>query len=150
MEQRGERKPEGAVRSGAGDGTTAMGSISPGLALLEDEIEALTRGQPVPRRSALHNLTPFLDDEGVLRVGGRIKHSLLSYDERHPIILPADSHFTGLLISAAHQRTLHGGVQLTLGSLRQRFWIPRVRALVRSHIHRCVPCVRWRATHNLP
>jgi len=36
-------------------------------------------------------LTPFLDSHGVLRVGGRLKHAFLSEDERHPIIVPAES-----------------------------------------------------------
>ncbi|XP_076659500.1 uncharacterized protein LOC143362885 [Halictus rubicundus] len=41
--------------------------------------------------------------------------------------------------------TLHGGVQATLGTVRQRFWIPKERSTVKAIIHRCVTCVRWRA-----
>lgn len=40
---------------------------------------------------------------------------------------------------------MHGGVQLTLGLIRQRFWIPRGRVIVKKFIHRCVTCTRWRA-----
>ncbi|KAL6418836.1 hypothetical protein ACFW04_011730 [Cataglyphis niger] len=39
---------------------------------------------------------------------------------------------------------MHGGVQLTLGSVRQRYWIPRGRQLVKAIIQRCVTCARWR------
>ncbi|KAL6417027.1 hypothetical protein ACFW04_014736 [Cataglyphis niger] len=53
------------------------------------------------------------------RVGGGIKHALLAYDERHPTILPSSSHFTQLIVEACHRRTMHGGVQLTLKSVRQ-------------------------------
>jgi len=36
-------------------------------------------------------------------------------------------------------------VQLTLGSIRQLYWVPRGRALVKAVLHRCTTCVRWRA-----
>jgi hypothetical protein len=50
-----------------------------------------------------------------------------------------------LIIDACHARTLHGGTQQTLGLLRQRYWVPRGRTAVKARIHRCLPCVRWRA-----
>ncbi|KAM0726177.1 hypothetical protein ACS0PU_008258 [Formica fusca] len=34
---------------------------------------------------------------------------------------------------------------MTLGMIRQRYWIPRGRAIVKQQILRCVTCVRWRA-----
>ncbi|XP_071652998.1 uncharacterized protein [Temnothorax longispinosus] len=34
---------------------------------------------------------------------------------------------------------------MTLGMIRQRYWIPRGRALVKRLILRCVTCARWRA-----
>ncbi|XP_011859011.1 PREDICTED: uncharacterized protein LOC105556524 [Vollenhovia emeryi] len=109
------------------------------------ERKAMEREKPLPRRSPLNKLAPFIDDKGLLRVGGRLKHSLLSPDERHPVILPAAARFTAMLIDACHRETMHGGIQLTLGTIRRRYWIPGGRAAVRRHIHRCVRCVRWRA-----
>ncbi|XP_025267293.1 uncharacterized protein LOC112638911 [Camponotus floridanus] len=88
---------------------------------------------------------PLLDSEGLLRVGGRLKHSILAYDERHPVLLPKGSHFTRLIVDDCYKRALHGGTQLTLSLIRQRYWIPRGRALVKEAILRCLPCVRWRA-----
>ncbi|XP_018399684.1 PREDICTED: uncharacterized protein LOC108777330 [Cyphomyrmex costatus] len=86
-----------------------------------------------------------MDPQRVLRVGGRIKHSLLAFDEKHPILLPKDSTLTRLLVDSCHSRTLHGGVQQTLALLRQRFWVPGGRTLMKGHIHRCRRCIRWRA-----
>ncbi|XP_029659121.1 uncharacterized protein LOC115233053 [Formica exsecta] len=34
---------------------------------------------------------------------------------------------------------------MTLGMIRQRYWIPRGRAIVKQQILCCVTCVRWRA-----
>ncbi|XP_071578899.1 uncharacterized protein [Temnothorax nylanderi] len=115
-----------------------------------NEITALSENRTVSLRSSLASLSPFLDDHGVMRVGGRLKHAMLSTDERHPMIAPPSSWLTRLLIESCHRQTLHGGVQLTLGLLRLRFWIPRGRSVVKKMLHRCVTCTRWRATAPQP
>ncbi|XP_070524039.1 uncharacterized protein [Cardiocondyla obscurior] len=61
------------------------------------------------------------------------------------MILPRNSHLTGLIIASCHFRVLHGGVQQTLGLLRRQYWIPGGRAAVKRHVHKCSQCVRWRA-----
>lgn len=116
----------------------------------KEELLAIKRTEALPLRSPLIKLTPFLDKQGILRVGGRLKHAQLAYDEKHPAILPTTSPFARLVIEVCHRRTLHGGVQLTLGALRQEYWIPRSRALVKSYLHRCVTCLRWRASSPQP
>lgn len=114
------------------------------------ELDAISKEGIVSDRSSLRRLSPFMDDHGILRVGGRIKNAILSHDQRHPIILPNTSHFTYLVVEAHHRRTLHGGAQLTLMSIRQRYWIPGGRQRVRRHIHRCVSCARWRTASPQP
>ena len=54
------------------------------------------------RSSPLYKLDPFLDEDGVLRVGGRIKHSSLPYDVRHPVILPRKGHVTDMILCHHH------------------------------------------------
>ncbi|XP_029166209.1 uncharacterized protein LOC114937015 [Nylanderia fulva] len=115
-----------------------------------DEVAAAIAGRSGPPRSPLIKLSPFLDDQGVLRVGGRLKHALLPYDEKHPVIVPPASWMTRLLIESCHRRFLHGGVQMTLGLLRLRFWVPRGRTVVKQQLHRCVTCTRWRAATPQP
>jgi len=51
-----------------------------------------------------------------------------------------------LIILQTHLRTLHGGLQLTLNTLRQEYWVLRSRNIVRSIIHGCVVCARERAS----
>lgn len=100
------------------------------------EITALTNRRPIPHRSQLSQLRPFLDPDGTLRVGGRLEHSRLPYDERHTSIAPPASWLTCLLVESCYRYTLHGGVQLTLGAIRQTHWIPRKRTTVKSVLHR--------------
>ncbi|XP_011859792.1 PREDICTED: uncharacterized protein LOC105557214 [Vollenhovia emeryi] len=109
------------------------------------EMRAVELSRALSKSSKLIRLSPFLDAQGILRVGGRLGHAVLSYDERHPVILPDDSHFTHLIVATCHRRALHGGVQLTLSLVRQQYWIPRGRSVMKRVIRRCVTCVRWRA-----
>ncbi|XP_024868970.1 uncharacterized protein LOC112452802 [Temnothorax curvispinosus] len=109
------------------------------------------RSQPAHTgHSPVKKLSPFRDAEGILKVGGRLKHAVLCFDQQHPAILPKASHLISLIINACHQRTLHGGVQLTLSRLRQLFWVPGGRASVKACIHRCTTCARWRAASPQP
>ncbi|XP_071653060.1 uncharacterized protein [Temnothorax longispinosus] len=114
------------------------------------ETTALRKSSPLPARSSIAPLSPFLDERGLLRVGGRLKNTMLAYDARHPVILPGPSHLTRLIVEACHRRTLHGGVQMTLGALRQEYWVPRGRTLVKGCLRRCVTCVRWWAASPQP
>lgn len=93
------------------------------------------------RSSKLISLTPFMDN-GVLRVGGRIKNSQESEDIKHPVILPHDSQFTKLIVADAHAKTLHGGPQLMLNYLRSAYWIIKAKNLVKQHVGKCISCIR--------
>ncbi|XP_044759246.1 uncharacterized protein LOC123316981 [Coccinella septempunctata] len=108
------------------------------------ELKALQSHTPLLSSHVFSRLTAFLDNNGVIRVGGRISHSQLDPDSKHPIILPRHSQFTSLVIDETHRKTLHGGTQLTLATIRQRYWIIGGRAPVKSHILKCVLCARHR------
>ncbi|XP_029157629.1 uncharacterized protein LOC114930056 [Nylanderia fulva] len=105
------------------------------------EFIALRANSPLSKSSPLRSLTPFLDKNGIIRFGGRLRHSLLSYDERFPVILPRH-RLTELIIDQAHLRSSHGGPQLTLRVLRQNFWILGARSLVKFRIRKCMACIR--------
>jgi hypothetical protein len=96
--------------------------------------------------SKLKYLNPFIDPEGVLRVGGRLKNSTVSFNQRFPIILPAENPVTKLIIIHKHQKMLHAGAQNTLASLRLRFWVLNGRNVVRLIIRKCIKCYRFVAS----
>ncbi|XP_071057070.1 uncharacterized protein [Onthophagus taurus] len=89
----------------------------------EMEIKSLRKNNQVDKKSKLSTLNPFIDKEGLLRVGGRLQKSPLAYDEKHPIIIPYHSQFSQMLIQNAHASTLHGGNQATLAYIRRKYWI---------------------------
>jgi hypothetical protein len=109
------------------------------------EIEDLMEYQEVAATSSLKTLHPFIDQEGLLRVGGRLQQSKLLYQTIHQLILPPDHHFTKLVVSAEHIKLLHAGPQLSIASLRERYWIPRIRNVVKTIIHHCLTCYKFKA-----
>ena len=111
----------------------------------EEEILALQKSRPISAKSKLCALAPFLDESGVVRVGGRLSHSDFDYDTKHPIILP-DSTFLRSLIMFVHQKHKHMGAEWTLFNLRRQFWILKGRRTVKSVIKNCTICQR----HNNP
>lgn len=110
----------------------------------QKELFTVSQGQPLARSNPLLRLTPIMDSNGILRIGGRLQSSSLPSTAQHPIILPRGSTFTTLVVGNAHQRTMYGGTRLTLTVLRNEYWIIGGRAPVRSFILKCVRCTRFR------
>jgi hypothetical protein len=108
------------------------------------EIKDLTECKAVTSTSSLKTLHPFID-RGFLRVGGRLQQSTLPYQAIHQMILPANHHFTKLIVAAEHIRLHHAGPQLLIASFREKFWIPRIRNLVKTVIHHCLICYKFEA-----
>ncbi|XP_044010171.1 uncharacterized protein LOC122853816 [Aphidius gifuensis] len=108
------------------------------------EIKTILDNRTLASSHPFSKLTAFIDAQGILRVGGRLENTVLSYETKHQAILPRSARLTTLLIDYAHKSTLHGGTQLTLGHMRQHYWIIGGRASVKAHILRCVECARQR------
>ncbi|XP_055590754.1 uncharacterized protein LOC129742843 [Uranotaenia lowii] len=109
-----------------------------------NETSALRDSKSIPVKSRLRWFTPFLDQDGVMRVGGRLDRASLTYDSRHQILLPYHHRFSALLVQCYHQRNLHASPQLLIGLLRLRYWIIGARNLAKVVVHRCTICFRAR------
>ncbi|GFV56296.1 integrase catalytic domain-containing protein [Trichonephila clavipes] len=85
------------------------------------EIKSLqSKGVVSPNRK-LRNLNPFIDSEGLLRVGGRLSNSDLPYVNKHPAILPGNHNLTVQIIAHFHRRNLHTGAFSLLHYVREKF-----------------------------
>lgn len=107
------------------------------------EIEALRKGQGVSKKSPLYFLRPFLDENDLIRVGGRLKNAPIPHDVKHPYMISGKSHLAKLIIDQTHKRTLHGGPLLMLNVIRTSYWITNVKSLVKVHVKKCPACVRY-------
>ena len=103
------------------------------------ELAALRHGRSVPKSSSIVKLTPFIAEDGLLRVQGRLQRSPLSWDEKHPIILPK-SHLALLLTRFQHVLMKHGGVSAMISALRNTVWIVGVRRIAKRVKKECVSC----------
>ncbi|XP_055859209.1 uncharacterized protein LOC129921419 [Episyrphus balteatus] len=122
--------------------------------MFETELSYFKANSKMPK--SLSSLNAFIDIDGILRVGGRLENSLLSYDAQHPILLRNNHHFTTLVVREAHKNTLHGGIQQMISYIRQRYWIGQIRRSVKYQLFRCTSCFRQKASEmqqllgNLP
>lgn len=108
------------------------------------EIDTLKNGKPLKPKSLLLSLNPFLDADGILRVGGRIGVSMYPYEKKHPIVLKSTSHLTKLLFQQEHNRLFHAGPSQLLASIRERYWPIGGRTLARQVTRHCVVCCRFK------
>ncbi|CAL9691166.1 unnamed protein product [Knipowitschia caucasica] len=109
-----------------------------------EEYSSLQTTQKVHSASPLFTLDPYLS-EGLIKVGGRLKHASLDTAAKHPILLPSKHHITLLLAQNYHAKVMHQGRQFTEGAIRQAgLWIVGCKRLVSSIIHCCVTCRKLR------
>ncbi|GFX69844.1 integrase catalytic domain-containing protein [Trichonephila clavipes] len=78
------------------------------------EIKSLQNKGVVSPNSKLRNLNPFIDSDGLLRVGGRLSNSDLPYVNKHPAILPGNHNLTVQIIAHFHRKNLNTGVSSLL------------------------------------
>ena len=97
--------------------------------------EANKRGE-VEGVKVLLNLQ--LNDTGVFQCRGRIAG-------QYPIFLPENSDFTRNVVEQAHLTTLHGGVASTMARVRERYWVPKLRRMVKKARSDCFGCVKFRS-----
>ena len=83
-----------------------------------DEIILLSNEKPLAKSSSVLKLSPYLDADGLLRVGGRLQHSSIPEHEKHPILFPGRHHIAILLIRHYHDLTHHQGRHITEGAIR--------------------------------
>uniref|UniRef100_A0A336MQ39 CSON005245 protein n=1 Tax=Culicoides sonorensis TaxID=179676 RepID=A0A336MQ39_CULSO len=101
--------------------------------MYKQELIDLKKCGYVKTSSPLYQLSPFINDEGIICMKGRIPNY-------NPIILSQKHKFTHLLINQYHIENLHIGVDEVISNLRENFWIPSCRMLVRSVFKNCLKC----------
>ena len=95
--------------------------------------------------STLYRLDPYIDDDGILRVGGRLRHANFTLNEKHPVLLPREHHVSKLLTYHYHEQVHHQGRQITHGALRNAgYWLIGGHAAIAKLIGDCVICKRLR------
>jgi len=104
------------------------------------ELNDLSKHKTIAHSSQLNTLTPFIDSDGILRVGGRLECSTLQYDAKHPMLLPYNDPMVKLIFKQNHEENKHCGTQSLLAVIRQTFWPIKGKIMARSTVHNCITC----------
>lgn len=102
-----------------------------------DEIARLLTGASVAKSSPLRLLIPFIDQDGLLRVGGRLIEC--KSIETRPYILSHLHPVPKAIVNDVHCKA-HVGVEWTHSLVRHRYWILKARPLIKRLMHNCVTC----------
>ncbi|XP_065361898.1 uncharacterized protein LOC135955477 [Calliphora vicina] len=116
-----------------------------------DELKLIKNKLSIPKTCHLYNLMPYVDDDGLLRVYGRIDAaSYLPYSSRRPIILPKIHNFTKLVVMHYHCQMMHQNHEATICEVRKKFWIPQLRSLLKTIVSNCQQCKIKNANPQAP
>lgn len=112
----------------------------------KDQLKEPTKGEEdssMHRTIKLHNairkLHPYIDEDGILHVGGHLGNADLYLLVKHPIILLRGSHVTKLIIEHYHECTKHQGKGMMLNKIRSRAYLlirgtSAVSTVITSHV----------------
>ncbi|XP_050313689.1 uncharacterized protein LOC126748481 [Anthonomus grandis grandis] len=91
-------------------------------------------------------LNPFIDRDGIIRVGGRLSNANVDFDQKHPMLLPSHNTVVSMMLHQEHIRLGHAGPQTVLSNFRLRFWPLNGLRETKRLIRKCVKCFRFRAS----
>ena len=80
------------------------------------------------KNGELKQFSPFVDNKGIIRVGGRLSKAIVTYDCKHPAMLPY-KHWISLLITRHAHQYEHSGIAATTAKTRRKYWILRAHNL---------------------
>ena len=96
--------------------------------------------KPILSSSRLLVLHPFLGQDGLLHVGGRLSKAPITLSQRFPVILSSHDKLTDLLYKYNHVCLGHCGPTLILSHTGNRFHVLGARQLARTTCRNCVTC----------
>ena len=108
----------------------------------KDFYDKLVKTGVSPVKHFLCKFSPFIDDDGVMRIGGRLGNSNLSECAKHPIILPKQPLATSLIIEWLHKSLGHLGREALIAHLKLKYHIVGGTSLVKRILNDCVICRR--------
>ena len=110
----------------------------------QKDFTSLHKARPLLRDSRIKALNPFLDEHGLLRVGGRLANSELAPSRSHPIIMESKDSLMVKLFTHLHLFLCHCGPSLLLCYTGSKLHILGARRLSRKICSSCITCRRHR------
>ncbi|XP_070145035.1 uncharacterized protein [Drosophila kikkawai] len=115
-----------------------------------DEMRSAKHGKEVASSSEIRGLAPYMDEHGVLRVHGRVDAALcMPYSARRPVILSHRHSLTEMIVRHFHAQMKHQNVDATIAQIRTRFWVTKMRRMLKEVISSCYEC-KLQRTRPMP
>lgn len=106
-----------------------------------DDLSRLNNRLGLHRSSRLVKLTPIIDENGLLRVGGRIDAAVgIAPDVKRPVILDGRHPISRLIVRHYHIKVAHGNQETVVNEIKQRYWMLRLRPTVKFVTSQCMLC----------
>ncbi|XP_049879668.1 uncharacterized protein LOC126376385 [Pectinophora gossypiella] len=116
-----------------------------------DDLEHLKNKKQLEKKSRILTLSPFVDEHGLLRVGGRISAAPgVPHETKHPLILDGRSHLAQLIVRAYHVKFAHANQETLVNEIKQIYWITRLRPTIKHVVSKCMLCRIKRAQPQPP
>ncbi|VDK53537.1 unnamed protein product, partial [Cylicostephanus goldi] len=91
------------------------------------------------KKSMDNTLRLYCDNQKIWRSKGRIGNSTLEEDAKNPIFIAPNTQLATAIIKETHE-DYHKGIEHTIASIRQLYWIPKIRQQVRKIVSHCFQC----------
>ncbi|XP_075157703.1 uncharacterized protein LOC142230970 [Haematobia irritans] len=107
----------------------------------KSEYDILLSEGTVNSKSHIYKLSPFLGEDGLIRISGRINNArCVEEPTKQPIILPKSHVITRIIVNQYHNDFRHQNQESICAAVRTKFWVPSLRQLVRSVKKSCQEC----------
>lgn len=115
-----------------------------------NDYDYLQTSTTVTKNSKLWKLSPFMGDDGVIRLQSRLQNAPLSYTTKNPAILPNKHPLVARFIQHFHELHDHVGESQIIAAIRTKAWIIGTRTAVRRVATQCDECKIRRARVVIP
>ena len=105
-----------------------------------EELIVLKNNRSPKKFSLISNLGLYIDQsDHLIHCRGRIEKSN-SVAAKYPILLSRRHPFSKHLIVRIHSQVMHGGTADTLAQLRETYWLPKGRQIIKQALSKCYTC----------
>ena len=80
--------------------------------------KSIANSKEISKTLNIAKLSSFIEEDGIIRVKGRLKHSNIDYNAKHPILLTAKHPVVQLLLQKAHRDNLQEGTEYVRNMLQ--------------------------------
>ncbi|GFT12681.1 uncharacterized protein NPIL_234511 [Nephila pilipes] len=107
-----------------------------------EEIKALKINKPIPNSSKICKQSPFLSENELRMIKGRLQNANLISALKHPITLPSNHLLLKRIIYDSHEELFHSRVSATPTQIKEKYWTIKCRQSIKYTLRRCIICKR--------